>query len=88
MTPPTTSPKPPTDEARDYILSQWHPWEPVLTGLRGALVALFGPSGSCTPRGRARRDRIVRPCVGAVDALGQFRKFRQGIESASDFASW
>ena len=32
--------EPPTDEARDYILSQWHPWEPVLTGLRGALVAL------------------------------------------------
>ena len=30
----------PTDEARDYILSQWHPWEPVLTGLRGALAEL------------------------------------------------
>jgi hypothetical protein len=27
----------PTDEARDYILSQWHPWEPVLTALREAL---------------------------------------------------
>lgn len=30
----------PTDETRDYILSQWHPWEPVLTGLREALDEL------------------------------------------------
>jgi len=30
----------PSDEARDYILSQWHPWEPVLTGLREALDEL------------------------------------------------
>ena len=30
----------PTDEARDYILSQWHPWEPVLTGLREVLDEL------------------------------------------------
>jgi hypothetical protein len=30
----------PTDEARDYILSQWHPWEPVLNGLREALDEL------------------------------------------------
>ncbi|WP_067469056.1 tyrosine-type recombinase/integrase [Nocardia amamiensis] len=30
----------PTDEARDYILSQWEPWEPVLTGLRQALDEL------------------------------------------------
>ena len=30
----------PTEEARDYILSQWHPWEPVLTGLREALDEL------------------------------------------------
>lgn len=30
----------PTDEARDYILSQWHPWEPVLTALREALAEL------------------------------------------------
>jgi hypothetical protein len=36
--PPSTSL--PTDDARDYILSQWHPWEPVLTGLRGALAEL------------------------------------------------
>lgn len=27
----------PTDGARDYILSQWHPWEPVLSALREAL---------------------------------------------------
>lgn len=30
----------PTDETRDYILSRWHPWEPVLTGLRAALDEL------------------------------------------------
>jgi integrase len=30
----------PTDEARDYILSQWHPWEPVLIALREALDEL------------------------------------------------
>ena len=30
----------PNGEARDYILSQWHPWEPVLTGLREALEEL------------------------------------------------
>lgn len=30
----------PTDEARDYILSQWHPWEPVLANLRQALDEL------------------------------------------------
>ncbi|ORU98094.1 site-specific integrase [Mycolicibacterium canariasense] len=30
----------PTDEARDYILSQWHPWDPVLTALRDALDEL------------------------------------------------
>ncbi|MCH9729259.1 MAG: site-specific integrase [Actinomycetia bacterium] len=30
----------PNDQARDYILSQWHPWEPVLTGLREALEEL------------------------------------------------
>lgn len=30
----------PTDEARDYILSQWHPWEPVIDGLREALAEL------------------------------------------------
>ena len=30
----------PTEEARDYILSQWHPWEPVLAGLRRALDEL------------------------------------------------
>jgi hypothetical protein len=24
----------PTDDARDYILSQWHDWEPVLASLR------------------------------------------------------
>lgn len=30
----------PTDETRDYILSRWHPWEPVLTGLREALDEL------------------------------------------------
>ena len=30
----------PTGEARDYILSQWHSWEPVLTGLREALDEL------------------------------------------------
>lgn len=30
----------PTDDARDYILSQWHPWEPVLTALREALDEL------------------------------------------------
>lgn len=30
----------PTDETRDYILSQWEPWEPVLTGLREALAEL------------------------------------------------
>ena len=30
----------PSDETRDYILSQWHPWEPVLTGLREALDEL------------------------------------------------
>jgi integrase len=30
----------PTDEARDYILSQWEPWEPVLTNLREALDEL------------------------------------------------
>ncbi|MFE3029567.1 site-specific integrase, partial [Nocardia tengchongensis] len=30
----------PTDEARDYILSAWEPWEPVLTGLRNALDEL------------------------------------------------
>lgn len=30
----------PTDSARDYILNQWHPWEPVLTGLREALDEL------------------------------------------------
>ncbi|MGK2865179.1 MAG: tyrosine-type recombinase/integrase [Mycobacterium sp.] len=30
----------PTDETRDYILSQWQPWEPVLTGLRDALDEL------------------------------------------------
>ncbi|GAC52550.1 hypothetical protein [Gordonia amicalis] len=30
----------PTDETRDYILSRWHPWEPVLTGLREALNEL------------------------------------------------
>ena len=30
----------PNDEARDYILSQWHPWEPVLSGLREALDEL------------------------------------------------
>jgi integrase len=27
----------PTDAARDYILSQWQPWEPALSGLRDAL---------------------------------------------------
>lgn len=30
----------PTNDARDYILSQWHPWEPVLTALRQALDEL------------------------------------------------
>ena len=30
----------PTEEARDYILSQWHSWEPVLAGLREALDEL------------------------------------------------
>jgi hypothetical protein len=30
----------PTDEARDYILSEWHPWEPVLAALRDALDEL------------------------------------------------
>lgn len=30
----------PTAEARDYILSQWERWEPVLTGLRAALDEL------------------------------------------------
>jgi hypothetical protein len=30
----------PTDEARDYILSRWQPWELVLTGLREALDEL------------------------------------------------
>ncbi|WP_406239917.1 hypothetical protein [Nocardia sp. NBC_01009] len=30
----------PSDEARDYILGQWEPWEPVLTGLRQALADL------------------------------------------------
>ncbi|WP_433208822.1 tyrosine-type recombinase/integrase [Nocardia sp. CA-107356] len=30
----------PTDEARDYILTQWEPWEPVLTSLRQALEEL------------------------------------------------
>lgn len=30
----------PTDDARDYILSRWHPWEPVLAGLREALGEL------------------------------------------------
>ena len=30
----------PNDEARDYILSQWHSWEPVLSGLRQALDEL------------------------------------------------
>jgi hypothetical protein len=30
----------PNDEARDYILGQWHPWEPVLAGLRQALDEL------------------------------------------------
>ena len=30
----------PTDEARDYILNQWHPWEPVLFALREALDEL------------------------------------------------
>jgi hypothetical protein len=30
----------PTGEARDYIRSQWHSWEPVLTGLREALDEL------------------------------------------------
>jgi hypothetical protein len=30
----------PTDEARDYIISEWRPWEPVLAGLREALDEL------------------------------------------------
>ncbi|CPT64769.1 Uncharacterised protein [Mycobacteroides abscessus] len=30
----------PTEESRDYILSQWHSWEPVLTALREALDEL------------------------------------------------
>ncbi len=30
----------PNDEAREYILSAWHPWEPVLAGLREALDEL------------------------------------------------
>lgn len=30
----------PTDDARDYILSRWHPWESVLAGLREALGEL------------------------------------------------
>lgn len=30
----------PTDAARDYILSQWHEWEPVLASLREALDEL------------------------------------------------
>jgi integrase len=30
----------PNDEARDYILSQWQAWEPVLNGLRDALDEL------------------------------------------------
>ena len=30
----------PSDGARDYILSQWHSWEPVLSGLREALDEL------------------------------------------------
>jgi integrase len=30
----------PTEEARDYILAQWRPWEPALAGLRGALHEL------------------------------------------------
>ncbi|MAS04590.1 MAG: transposase [Ahrensia sp.] len=30
----------PNDEARNYILSQWHPWEAVLTALREALDEL------------------------------------------------
>ncbi|MCZ0730577.1 site-specific integrase [Mycolicibacterium iranicum] len=30
----------PTEEARDYILGQWKPWEPALTGLRDALAEL------------------------------------------------
>lgn len=30
----------PSGEARDYILRQWHPWEPVLSGLREALDEL------------------------------------------------
>jgi integrase len=30
----------PNDEAREYILDQWHPWEPVLTALREALDEL------------------------------------------------
>jgi integrase len=30
----------PNDEARDYILGQWHPWEPVLDALREALDEL------------------------------------------------
>ena len=30
----------PTEEARDYILSEWHPWEPVLSALREALDEL------------------------------------------------
>lgn len=30
----------PNDDARDYILQAWHPWEPVLAGLRGALDEL------------------------------------------------
>lgn len=30
----------PNDSARDYILQQWHPWEPVLASLREALADL------------------------------------------------
>jgi integrase len=30
----------PSEEARDYILGEWHPWEPVLAGLRQALDEL------------------------------------------------
>jgi integrase len=30
----------PTDDARDYILSQWHDWEPVLASLRDTLDEL------------------------------------------------
>jgi len=64
----------PTDEIRDYILSRWHPWEPVLTGLREALDELGLLEEAEKLDLRAPRDDYFDPLFSTGLPVSQLRQ--------------